>query len=253
MRAGEITSYIDVAQVTLYIFFAFFVGLIYYLRREDKREGYPLDSDRDGALVQGFPAMPPPKTYKLQHGSSTLPKTKNDRRDAKVAPSSAWSGSPFVPTGNPMTDGVGPASYAARDDVPDKTYDGDPAIVPLRTLSGTVIEPRDPDPRGMAVIAADGESPGEVKDVWVDRAEAMIRYFEVELNSGKSVLLPVTMAKIDKWRNVVRVNAILARQFNGVPKTERATQVTRLEEDMICGYYGGGFLYATPGRAEPLL
>ena len=38
-------AYLDVAQVTLYVFWIFFACLIYYLRREDKREGYPLDSD----------------------------------------------------------------------------------------------------------------------------------------------------------------------------------------------------------------
>ena len=36
------TSYIDVAQVVLYGFWIFFAALIFYLRTEDKREGYPL-------------------------------------------------------------------------------------------------------------------------------------------------------------------------------------------------------------------
>ena len=37
----------------------FFAGLIYYLHRENKREGYPLESDRSPHIkVQGFPAMP---------------------------------------------------------------------------------------------------------------------------------------------------------------------------------------------------
>ena len=46
METGAITSYIDVAQVALYAFWAFFALLILYLRREDKREGYPLESGR---------------------------------------------------------------------------------------------------------------------------------------------------------------------------------------------------------------
>lgn len=37
-------EYIDGAQIALYVFWAFFVGLVIYLRKEDKREGYPLDS-----------------------------------------------------------------------------------------------------------------------------------------------------------------------------------------------------------------
>ena len=64
-------SYIDFAQLVLYLFWAFFFGLIIYLRREDKREGYPLDADRPDSLkVQGFPSMPAPKTFVLRDGSS---------------------------------------------------------------------------------------------------------------------------------------------------------------------------------------
>lgn len=58
-----ITEYIDFAQLVLYLFWIFFFGLIVYLRREDKREGYPLESDRTGVPVQGWPAVPPKKTY----------------------------------------------------------------------------------------------------------------------------------------------------------------------------------------------
>ena len=60
---GALTSYFDVAQVTLYVFWLFFAGLIYYLLQENKREGYPLESDRSANIkVQGWPPMPSPKT-----------------------------------------------------------------------------------------------------------------------------------------------------------------------------------------------
>jgi len=55
---AAITSYFDVAQITLYLFLGFFAGVVYYLHREDKREGYPLESERTGVVVQGFPAIP---------------------------------------------------------------------------------------------------------------------------------------------------------------------------------------------------
>jgi hypothetical protein len=51
-------EYIDFAQITVYLFWFFFAGLVIYLRREDKREGYPLESDRSGVTVQGWPAVP---------------------------------------------------------------------------------------------------------------------------------------------------------------------------------------------------
>ncbi len=47
---GAITGYIDVAQVVLYAFWIFFAGLVFYLRREDRREGYPLESEVHGGL-----------------------------------------------------------------------------------------------------------------------------------------------------------------------------------------------------------
>ena len=49
------------------------------------------------------------------------------------------------------------------------------------------------------------------------------------------------------------VRAILASQFAHVPTTRSPDRITLLEEDKICGYYGGGTLYATPSRQEPLL
>ena len=42
-------------------------------------------------------------------------------------------------------------------------------------------------------------------------------------------------------------------QFSDVPGTKSRTEITLLEEDKICAYYGGGHLYATPDRAQPLL
>lgn len=61
------TDYFDLAQISLYAFWLFFAGLVYYLRREDKREGYPLVSDRPNVTVQGFPAVPPTKVFPVDH------------------------------------------------------------------------------------------------------------------------------------------------------------------------------------------
>ena len=253
MQAG---AYMDVAQVTLYVFWIFFAGLVIYLRREDKREGYPLESDTGGGgVAHGFPRMPDSKSYKLSNGHvATLPNHKNDRPNAPVAPIAPWPGAPLEPTGNPMLDGVGPGSYADREDVPELTMDNIPCIVPLRVAKGTYLEARDPDPRGMNVIGADREIAGVVTDVWVDRAEALIRYLEVEVaGTGTRVLLPVPFAKINSPRGRVTVKSLLGAQFANVPKTASLDQVTKLEEDKIVGYYGAGTLYATPSRQEPIL
>ena len=251
------TSSIDVAQVTLYGFWIFFAGLVFYLRREDKREGYPLQYEEPGRYSGwGFPVPPGPKDYLLRDGhTSTVPNWKNDRREVPLAPTAPWPGSPYVPTGNPMLDGVGPASYAAREDVPELTVDNLPAIVPMRVDPTLSIAAEDSDPRGMAVVGADHEIGGNVSEVWVDRAEMIVRYLEVEVAgaTGRHVLLPMTMSKVDAFRRRVVVESILGRQFADVPGLANPDQVTKLEEDKIVGYYGGGLLYATAARQEPLL
>ena len=247
------------AQVVLYAFWVFFAGLIFYLRREDKREGYPLESDRSGSIVvQGFPAMPGPKSFLMSDGSTrTVPNTKADRRDAPVAPLLPWPGAPMEPTGDPMKDGVGPASYADREDVPEHAVDGAPSIVPLRTLPEFSIGPIDADPRGMTVIGADGAAAGTVKDVWIDRAECIIRYLGSRCRPRPPVARSALASDYDgadlgPYRTV-KVRSILASQFADVPAIANPNQVTKREEDRIVGYFAGGTLYATPNRMEPLL
>jgi photosynthetic reaction center H subunit len=256
-QIGAITSNIDVAQVVLYAFWIFFAGLIFYLRREDRREGYPLEADVEiGRPPKASPAlMPPPKTFRLANGETvTVPNDKRDDRPIAAERVGVWSGAPSVPTGNPMTDGVGPAAYAERAERPDVTDHGDPRIVPMRLAEGFTIAEGDPDPRGMDVLGADGRAAGTITDCWVDRAEHLIRYFEVEVVGGKKVLLPVNFTStIEGARNRVTVKAITAAQFADVPATASGDQVTLREEDRITGYYGGGKLYATPDRSEPFL
>ena len=252
---GTIVGNLDVAQVTLYLFFLFFAGLVYYLHRESKREGYPLQPDNPAAGTSpGLGGIPAPKTYKLPHGGTQVsPRDEQDKRPLMAKPSSMAPGAPLVPTGDPMRDGVGPAAWAERSDKPDLTINGKPRIIPLRRADGFAIVGHDPDPRGMKVIGADKKPAGTVLDAWVDVSECLVRYLEVDAGGSRTVLLPINFADVDARLKEVRVKAILASQFSGVPATQEPDQVTRREEDRICGYYGGGTLYATPQRSEPLL
>ncbi len=131
MYSGAITSTIDVAQVVLYIFWVFFFGLVYYLHRESKREGYPLESDTGMGRnrYEGFPATPEPKTYTLANGEVWLAPGPNSAHEELKGGefTSRIPGSPIVPIGNPMLAGVGPGAYAQRADVPDMTLEGDAA------------------------------------------------------------------------------------------------------------------------------
>lgn len=253
---GAITNYIDVPQIVLYVFWIFFAGLILWLRREDKREGYPLESDRSGGRikVQGFPAIPKPKIFRAHDGQVTVsPREEVDPRPIATRPSGPFLGAPGIPTGNPMTDAVGPASYALRATHPDTMLNGEPMIVPLRADQKFSVSAKDFDPRGMDVIGADRVKGGEVIDLWVDRAEPQIRYLEVATTGGRKVLLPIHYTRFDAGRRQVKVKSILGSQFEAVPAHASPDQVTRREEDQIMAYYAGGHLYATPARAEPLI
>jgi photosynthetic reaction center H subunit len=262
---GDITGYVDVAQVVLYVFWLFFFVLIFWLHREGKREGYPLESDTGlGGPREGFPLMASPKTFLRKDGSKVVPE--KDRTEPawhakRMAP---ISGSPYLPEGNAMASASGPGSYANRADVPDATWHGKPVLVPLRNLPEYGVSDKDPDPRGMPVVGADGEAGGTVVDVWIDVSEAIIRYYEFELPGGGRRLVPVNFTRIPGLldplnfmnptkgkHGPVKVGSILGEHFKEVPALANPDQVTKLEEDKIMAYYGGGYLYAEASRAEP--
>ena len=285
MQSGAITQYIDVAQLVLYAFWVFFAGLIYYLHQENKREGYPLESNVPGRNdIQGFPPIPSPKTYRLADGTSvTVPRAQKEVL-AGASPTGPFPGAPLEPTGKAMGSGVGPGAYAQRRDIADMTVEGQPRIVPLRVAPDFHVSAKDIDPRGLPVVGADGLVGGVVRDVWVDRSEVIFRYLEVEVaglpetapsandpsialldvprvmvdggeamagGARRTVLLPFNFSRIGN-RSVV-VDSVLGSDFAGVPMTRLPDTVTFLEEEKIMAYYGAGTLYATPRRAEPLL
>ena len=250
MGTGAITQYVDVAQLVLYVFWAFFAGLIYYLARENHREGYPMDPGREGGpKITGWP-VPEPKTYKLEDGREfQAPDFQRADGSYNARPAHPWNGAPLEPVGDPLLAGVGPGAWAARADIPDM-HEHEPKIVPLRLAADHGVAPRDTDPRGLPVIGADGKEAGKVGDLWIDRCEMMFRYLEVQVPAGHRVLLPIAFARIRK--DEVAVQALLGSQFANVPRTRSDAQVTLLEEEKISAYFGAGTLYATPARQEPL-
>jgi photosynthetic reaction center H subunit len=249
---------LDLAMVSLIIFAGFFLYLVLWLHRESKREGYPLEVDSGGrprVRMEGYPAAPEPKTFKVAHGDPvTVTGGRPDTRALALKRMANFPGAPFVPTGNPMADGVGPASYAERADVPDMMIDGSPRLRPLRAAEEYSLATEDPNPIGMTVIGGDGKTAGVVRDAWVDKAEYLMRYMEVEVpvaNGVRRVLLPTNFTVMDVDRKRIHVRSIYSSQFAGVPGLKNPDQVTLLEEDKIMGYYGGGTLYADRRRQEP--
>jgi photosynthetic reaction center H subunit len=276
----EFTQYIDLAQVTLYAFWVFFAGLIYWLRMEDRREGYPLESDtpvRVGA-ENNFLFPKAKLFYKPEGGTYAAPNFERDTRPIEATRSSPSKGSPLLPNGDPLLSGVGPASYAQRHDEPELTREGHHAIVPMRVAKDYAVS-AGPDPRGFALVMADGKAAGTIVDLWVDRAEMQIRYLEVELTAdapkgdapeGESDgdgeekkaaesasparrLVPITVVLVDGEDRKVRCSAIHGHQVASVPTTRSDESITLLEEERIQAFYAGGYLYADARRAEPLV
>ena len=257
MHAGAITDHLDVAQLALYLFWLFFAGLVIVIRREDRREGWPLISDMPGRVPVSDAIMPAPKTFLLHDGTTVLAPRPEVAPPTNSVPLTPTPGAPFVPVGNPMLAAVGPGSYCLREDVPELLVEtGEAKIVPLRVAPAYSIPVEDKDPRGFQVVGADGLLAGTVVDLWVDRAETILRYLELEAATSKGprrVLVPMTFLTISDSKRQVKVRAILTKHFADVPALANPEQITKLEEDKIVGYYGAGTLYATAERSEPLL
>ena len=256
MNFGVFTHYFDVTTLLVFVFFIFFLGLIYYLCEENKREGYPMISDVTGERELGFPHPPEPKTYlRLEGGSVTLPND-HERDPYLVARRVAgFPGAPLEPTGAfPMNDGIGPGAYVEMREEPFKTYDGHNTLAPMRIAQGWKILGQDPDPRGMVVAGADGAIAGEVVDFWVDRGVRCVRYLEVALaGSGEHVLAPLAFMVVSPGKRLASTRAIMSGQFARIPRLRSPNEVTAREEDMISAYFAGGYLYAEPSRTEPFL
>lgn len=245
---------LDVAELAFFMFAAFFLGLVIYLRREDRREGYPREEDLTGQLLPagGIFSEADPKTFKLpfDRGTPSFPNNSRDAMPTNIT-GRAFPGTPFEPLGEPLSSGVGPAAYAMRADVPDVDMHNRTRIVPMRVDGHLAVSIRDVDPRGLPVTGCDKLVAGTVRELWVDRAEHVIRYLEVALTDGGTALLPMAMARVTK--RFVHTDSITAAQFVGSPTLASMDQITLLEEEKVQAYFGAGYLWATPTRSEPLI
>ncbi len=201
----------DLASLSIWLFWLFFAGLVYYLQTENMREGYPLeDEDGNTAANQGPFPVPKPKTFKLRDGTElTVPSAEQEeshrRKDLAMARTAVSEGFPHAPTGDPMADGVGPASWVPRRDEPEKDAHGHAKIVPMAGHADFFVS-AGYDPRGLPVLSRDDQVVAHITDMWIDPSEHEVRYLEYELEAeygqGKR-LVPITMAKVTRrWVEV---------------------------------------------------
>ncbi|SDZ47958.1 photosynthetic reaction center H subunit [Jannaschia faecimaris] len=247
----------DLASAAIWGFWLFFAVLVVYLQTENQREGYPLvDDDGSPAASPGVFPAPKDKTFLLRdgRGSVSVPSGQRpDRSDLAIARTSDAGGSPYVPTGDPMVDGVGPASWANRSDHPELDGHGHAKIKPLSKVEDFTVS-AGINPLGLPVQTADKEVVGRITDMWIDVPEQMVRYLVVDLNpegSGQQRLIPMNFARLKRDR--VQIDSLHSHNMAGIPTIKADNQITLLEEEKIMAWFGGGTLYATPSRSEPQL
>jgi photosynthetic reaction center H subunit len=252
----KIIGTLDVTELVFYAFVLFFLALIFYLRREDRREGYPLEDEVTGRVDTPGGALlaATPKTFHMPFGRGSVSTPTKGREKVDVAGARTFRspGAPYYPTGNPLVDGIGPAAWADRAKHTDLDGEGRNRIVPIGMAEHISVHRKDADPRGMSVIGADGAIAGTVTDLWVDRAEHVIRYLEID-TGGRKVLAPMGMSKVKGRSRQVEIDAINAADFAAAPVPGTAGQITFYEEERIVAYFGGGYLYANAARQEPLI
>jgi photosynthetic reaction center H subunit len=189
----------DLASLSIWLFWLFFAGLIYYLQTENMREGFP---SRTRTASRSEPGHLPraegqdlPPAERPGHADGALGPAA-DRTDVALARTAADDGFPHAPTGDPLADGVGPAAWANRKDVPELDGARPPKITPMAGHPDFFVS-AGRDPRGLPVLAKDDQVVAHVTDMWVDGPEHLVRYLETRLEpehgQGKR-LVPIGMA-----------------------------------------------------------
>jgi photosynthetic reaction center H subunit len=264
METGAITGYIDVAQVTLYAFWVFFALLLFYIRQEDRREGYPLEADQSGAFNRDdWLFLPPAKTFLLPHGHGevSVPNDKRDNADRPVpgAKIANFSGAPYVPTGdNPMLDSIGPGSWAMRSDTPDMAHDGKAKIVPLRVATDFKVAEGDINPVGTAGrrFRPGGGRHDQRHLGGPLRADAALS--RSHHGSGRC---PAPDPGADQFRRLPQDQGWRTHLLRACPqgrtvrlgaRPQGCRQHHASRRRPVTAYFGSGLLYADPSRQEPL-
>ena len=75
-------------------FFGFFIALVFYLNKESRREGYPLEDEQTGKIHPGSLFDGDKKVFKLPHGRGTYVPPKMSRATISTSPACRASGPP---------------------------------------------------------------------------------------------------------------------------------------------------------------
>ena len=250
---NTVVGNLDVAILCVIAFVSFFLGLIVYLRREDKREGYPVEVAGmfgRSQSSQGFPAMPRPKLFYRPHneGVAQAPRAEAPepvRPGQRLPPMSL----PLDPGPDPLEEGIGAAAFTRnRAEKPDLDVNGEPKLISLNDNPEYYIPDGDPDPRGWVLVSADEKTVGIVHDLWFNRAEFFLRYYEVSIDGAEGRrLVPAFFAEALTRDRAVRATTLIADDLRRSPIRADDSCITMREEDRLNGFYAGGLRFS--GRA----
>ena len=259
----QITSQFDIPTIASWLFILFFVGLVFWLQRESKREGYPLRaSPFTDELMEGFP--PPPedrRTYVLNEGGTTQSPHYYEPGPTSAEPMERFmDGTAFAPVGNPLLAAIGPGAWVQKKNEPALTERGHLLLQPLAELPEWSIAKADADPRGMAVFDWRWNPVGQVTEVWIDTGIKIVRFLEVELSAEPNVrrLVPIYHTHILEHSRKIRVTALWAHQFAGIPMPAEHSVITGPEEERLNAYFAAGEFYrdsplTAPAKGESAL
>jgi uncharacterized protein YrrD len=100
---------------------------------------------------------------------------------------------------------------------------------------------------GFTISATDGQL-GNVRDIYFDDQQWVIRYFEVDTGwlAGRNVLIsPISVLGIDWKRKTINVD-LTQQQVNNSPGIDMARPVSRQHETALSSYYGYPLYWAGP-------
>lgn len=248
---GNVVGNLDIAILCVIAFVIFFVGLVFHLRREDKREGYPIEvAGLFGKtyFAEGFPPMPSPKIFYRPHGRGVAYAPRTEEPEV-VRPGTTLPpmGFPLDPGPDPLGEGIGAAAYTTlREEEPDLDVEGEPKLIPLNEHPEYYVPDGDPDPRGWVLISADDRKVGIVHDLWFNRAEFFLRYYEVSIDGAEGRrLIPAFFAEALPSDGAVRATTLVAEDLRRAPVRAREDCITMREEDRLNGFFAGGLRFST--------
>ena len=85
MNAAYIVGTFDVAELAFLLFFGFFIALVFYLNKESRREGYPLENEVSGVVENDARLFDgDKKSFQLPNGRGTYVPEDVARDDVNV-------------------------------------------------------------------------------------------------------------------------------------------------------------------------